>query len=42
MFGGMIRDWFAGDGNDHYNDFIKALLTGDVKARKMRKSCPIR
>ena len=32
MFGGMIRDWFAGDGNDHYNDFIKALLTGDVKA----------
>lgn len=32
MFGNMIRDWFAGNVNAHYNDFIKALLVGDVKA----------
>lgn len=32
MFENMIRDWFEGYGSDHYNDFIKALLTGDVKA----------
>ena len=27
----MIRDWFAGD-HVPYNDFLKALLAGDVKA----------
>lgn len=32
MFGSMISDWFTGNGNAHYNDFIKALLLGDVKA----------
>lgn len=32
MFGRMIRDWFKGRGSAHYNDFIKALLLGDVKA----------
>lgn len=32
MFENMIRDWFEGYGSDHYNDFIKALLIGDVKA----------
>lgn len=32
MFVNMIRDWFDGYGSDHYNDFIKALLMGDVKA----------
>ena len=31
MFGNMIRDWFAAAEAD-YNDFIKALLLGDVKA----------
>ncbi len=30
MFESMILDWFSG--NDDYNDFIKALLLGDVKA----------
>jgi len=30
MFNNMIQDWFSG--NDNYNDFIKALLLGDVKA----------
>ncbi|MDE7253378.1 MAG: ATP-binding protein [Acetatifactor sp.] len=30
MFESMIMDWFSG--NDDYNDFIKALLLGDVKA----------
>lgn len=30
MFANMVQDWFAW--NDDYNDFIKALLLGDVKA----------
>lgn len=30
MFSNMVQDWFAW--NDDYNDFIKALLLGDVKA----------
>lgn len=30
MFEDMVRDWFAG--NDHYGDFIKALLLGDVES----------
>ena len=30
MFENMVQDWFSG--NDDYNDFIKALLLGDVKA----------
>ena len=28
MFEDMVRDWFSE--NDYYNDFIKALLLGDV------------
>lgn len=32
MFAEMIRDWFNGNGSDYYNDFIKALMVGDVKA----------
>ena len=32
MFANMIRDWFESNDNDYYNDFIKALLMGDVKA----------
>lgn len=31
MFRSMIRDWFSGE-DVPYNDFIKALLLGDVKA----------
>lgn len=31
MFYGMVRGWFAGSGGD-YNDFVKALLMGDVDA----------
>ena len=31
MFGNMIRDWFSAAEAD-YNDFIQALLLGDVKA----------
>lgn len=31
MFETMIRDWFAAQ-EDHYNDFIKALLLGDIDA----------
>lgn len=31
MFENMIRDWFAQE-DDDYNDFIKALLMGDIKA----------
>ena len=31
MFENMIRDWFA-EYEDIYNDFIKALLTDNVKA----------
>ena len=31
MFQNMILDWFEGT-DDYYNDFIKALLLGDVKA----------
>ncbi|MBO5070464.1 MAG: AAA family ATPase [Roseburia sp.] len=31
MFENMVRDWFA-ESDDVYNDFIKALLNGDVKA----------
>lgn len=30
MFKNMVRDWFSQD--DHYNDFIKALLLDDVEA----------
>lgn len=30
MFEDMVMDWFSG--NDNYNDFIKALLAGDIKA----------
>ncbi len=30
MFEDIVRDWFAE--NDNYNDFIKALLLGDVEA----------
>ena len=30
MFENMVQDWFSG--SDDYNDFIKALLLGDVKA----------
>ncbi|MCM1121300.1 MAG: ATP-binding protein [Eubacterium sp.] len=30
MFENMVQDWFTW--NDDYNDFIKALLAGDVKA----------
>lgn len=30
MFHSMVRDWFSE--SDYYNDFIKALLTGDLKA----------
>ena len=32
MFRNMFRDWFEGYGDDSYNDFIKALLLGDVDA----------
>ena len=31
MFGNMIRDWFSQNEAD-YNDFVRALLLGDVKA----------
>ena len=31
MFYGMVRGWFARVGGD-YNDFVKALLTGDLEA----------
>jgi hypothetical protein len=31
MFYGMVRGWFSGYGAD-YNDFIKALLQGDLEA----------
>lgn len=31
MFGNMIRDWFSQTEAD-YNDFVRALLLGDVKA----------
>ena len=31
MFGNMIRDWFS-EAEADYNDFIKALLVGDIKA----------
>jgi len=30
MFENMVQDWFSG--NDDYNDFIRALLTDDLKA----------
>lgn len=30
MFENMVHDWFSG--SDNYNDFIKALLLGDLKA----------
>ena len=33
MFENMIQDWFSG--NDNYNDFIRALLTDDVKAMNL-------
>ena len=31
MFYGIVRGWFAGVGGD-YNDFVKALLAGDLEA----------
>lgn len=31
MFKGMVRDWFSASESD-YNDFVKALLLGDIKA----------
>ena len=31
MFYGMVRRWFRG-GTQNYNQFVKALLLGDVKA----------
>ena len=31
MFCSMVRDWFDGS-SSNYNDFIKVLLRGDVKA----------
>ncbi|MCB6992349.1 ATP-binding protein [bacterium 210820-DFI.6.37] len=31
MFEGMVRDWFSGARSD-YNDFIKALLRGDLES----------
>ncbi len=31
MFDGLIRNWFS-ESDDDYNDFIKALLEGDLKA----------
>ena len=34
MFRSMIHDWFA-QTDDDYNDFVKALLSGDVKAMNM-------
>ena len=30
MFQQMVQDWFT-DQEDNYNDFLKALLLGDVK-----------
>ena len=33
MFEDIVRDWFSE--NDYYNDFIKALLLGDVDAMNM-------
>ena len=30
MFENMVQDWFSG--NDDYNDFIRALLLGDLRA----------
>ena len=33
MFANMVQDWFAW--NDDYNDFIRALLLGDVKAMNL-------
>ncbi|MCM1261861.1 MAG: ATP-binding protein [Butyrivibrio sp.] len=32
MFSDMIRDWFESNENDYYNDFVKALLIGDLDA----------
>ncbi len=32
MFRGMVRMWFGGIAASNYNDFIKALLLGDVRA----------
>lgn len=34
MFDGMIRDWFSANG-DYYNDFVKALLLGDIDAMNL-------
>lgn len=31
MFEGMVSDWFA-EAEEDYNDFIKAMLVGDIKA----------
>ena len=33
MFENMVQDWFSG--NDDYNDFIRALLTDDLKAMNL-------
>lgn len=32
MFRNMVRKWFSGRSASNYNDFIKALLLGDIKA----------
>ncbi len=34
MFRNMVKKWFAG-AESNYNDFIKALLMGDVKAMNL-------
>ena len=38
MFGGMIKGWFAENRAD-YNDFIKALLSDDLKAMNVYMNC---
>lgn len=32
MFGGMVSGWFDGEAEDAYNDFVKALILGDLDA----------
>ena len=34
MFRNMVKKWFAG-AESNYNDFIKAMLTGDIKAMNL-------
>ena len=38
MFRGMVRMWFGGIAASNYNDFIKALLLGDVRAMNVYKN----